>query len=712
MIKFFLLFAIFLCANINIYAQYKNNIYGFYTGYNVNFHISDFNKIPNVPNCCPRFDNGFGNGFNLGLLYEHLFTDNLFLDTRIGISSLNGTLKKNESTAISLNNKLAEGIFEHKINGKFLNFGLDPSIAYRLFKSFNISIGTRLGINLTHKYDQIETLNTGTFVDSLGNDTHSRTRNHYSGDIPQANVFQFALLAAISYDLPLNTSNTLRLSPELRWYFPMTNVAQHIDWKISNLNVGLAFKYNPLKETPKIHNFKIIDQIDTIQIISDNITDNTAFKRGVESTHSETLESDTDIVTFNTIIRVDTLFYKKVYKFQGTITAFGVDSLGKEIPNPVFTVEEFTNNKHIPLLNYVFFDKNSPDIPDRYYKASPKEVESLHIDSIESMSTLDVYHNILNIIAIRMQRLKDAYITLTGCNDNLDAEKSNTALSLKRAESVKSYLTNVWKIDTKRIKIAYKNLPSSPSTPYRDSIKSEENRRVEITSNNNLILEPLAIDKIIETKANPQIARFKLSVQSEAGLKAWDFQAFQSSKSNNKFEIRGLSSAPDFIDWDLNKNTQNMPKAPEAIVYSINLEDSKGNKQVFNNKTLPVNIITVQKKRLEMHETYEFNSFSLILFDFDKAVISDKNKKNIALIKQCLQDESIIDITGYSDQVGSTEHNKELSLKRAQNVKDLLKRPDAIIHGMYKEKFLFDNTIPEGRFYCRTVFVTVKNKVK
>ena len=142
------------------------------------------------------------------------------------------------------------------------------------------------------------------------------------------------------------------------------------------------------------------------------------------------------------------------------------------------------------------------------------------------------------------------------------------------------------------------------------------------------------------------------------------------------------------------------------------MEDKKGNKKSISNKTLPIKIITVQKKKTENIEDYEINSFSLILFDFDKADISEKNKKSIQLISNCLTPESIIDITGYSDQVGSPEHNKELSIKRAQNVKNILKRKDAIIHGVGNDNTLFDNLLPEGRFYCRTVYVTVKNKIK
>ena len=47
--------------------------YGLYSTFNYNFHISDFSKLPGIPNCCPKFTKGSGPGFGLGLFAEFPF---------------------------------------------------------------------------------------------------------------------------------------------------------------------------------------------------------------------------------------------------------------------------------------------------------------------------------------------------------------------------------------------------------------------------------------------------------------------------------------------------------------------------------------------------------------------------------------------------------------------------------------------------------------
>jgi hypothetical protein len=56
----------------NILAQESSKTYGIYGGYNLNTHLTNFQKIPDVPNYCPKFESGNGKGYNLGFLFEHL----------------------------------------------------------------------------------------------------------------------------------------------------------------------------------------------------------------------------------------------------------------------------------------------------------------------------------------------------------------------------------------------------------------------------------------------------------------------------------------------------------------------------------------------------------------------------------------------------------------------------------------------------------------
>ena len=70
----FLTISLILCSN-NIFTQdydslFSRNFYGAYIHFNYNLHDASFAKLPGIPNCCPNFENGNGNGFSLGLLTQ------------------------------------------------------------------------------------------------------------------------------------------------------------------------------------------------------------------------------------------------------------------------------------------------------------------------------------------------------------------------------------------------------------------------------------------------------------------------------------------------------------------------------------------------------------------------------------------------------------------------------------------------------------------
>lgn len=702
------------CSNTIAQENQKTNKYGIYGGLNYNIHTADFYKLAGIPNCCPAFESGSGLGFNAGFLYEHKINDGFWLSGRLGLMTLDGILKKNENTTIIIQTGAANGTFEHKLTGSFMNLGLEPSIVYNPFDKVLVSAGARFGLNLTKKFDQIEEIidppGTGTFLDSLGNDSHSRTRNIFSGDIPNAIPFQMSLLGSISYELPLNIDGTMILAPEISYYFPITETVQNTSWKISSIRAGIALKFVSVPKIDKEKIFRKEYRIDTVKTESPDIAEN-FIKLGKESIKSFSDETPTEIVTTELLVRTDTLFHKKIYKIDGKILALGIDKDGNEIQNPKITIEEFVSNRLDPLLNYVFFDNNSYVIPNKYKFLNNQEVREFEIDSLYQESTLDIYYNILNIVGKRLTENPSAKLTLIGCNADLGDEKNNIELSQKRAEAVRDYLLNVWNIDKKRITLEKRNLPAKASTPFDEPDKIAENRRVEFYSDNYEILKPIFIEKIDRT-ANPPVVRFKADVNAEAGLKGWQTEAYQNSDIDNKFISQGKSDLPQQIDWQLEYNQKTIPKSPEPIVYKLELEDVWGNKKIIDNQTLPINVISIRNKRIEKQGDYEIERYSLILFDFDKAAIEGNNQKIIDFIKNRIKPDSEIEISGYTDRTGEADYNKSLSERRSLSAKSALKRNDAVASGIGEEQLLYNNDLPEGRFYCRTVNIVVKTKVQ
>ena len=112
--------------------------------------------------------------------------------------------------------------------------------------------------------------------------------------------------------------------------------------------------------------------------------------------------------------------------------------------------------------------------------------------------------------------------------------------------------------------------------------------------------------------------------------------------------------------------------------------------------------------------------YSLILFDFDSYKLSDANSAIADFIdKHIAKDDKnnilgTVEIKGYTDNIGSESYNLELSRKRAEALAKLLnlEGTKVKVEGLGETSPLYSQDTPEGRFYCRTVTVIVKNPLK
>lgn len=692
--------------------------YGIYGGYGLNFHSADFQKVPDCPSCSPGYKDGDGSGVSFGLVYDYPISSGLYLSSKLLYKSLNGELISRERTTIISKNTPLIGEFEHSFDATLGIIGIEPAIKINLIEQLNLNIGINLSYLLTKDYSQVERIvqpsTHGTFQNPDGSDSYSRERNKFSGTLQKASIINIAPMASISYILPLDQKGEFLLEPEAAYYFGLSNIVNDdlvSKWKVNTLNFGIALKYSPITDKPKVKEEKYYEQfkIDTIRIEKEVIVTN--YSVGSETVKTDLSETDTQIITTKIISRTDTVFTQKMYKLDGSIVAVGVDSLNNEIQNPIFTINEYISNRLDPLLNYVFFDDNSSALPSRYRQLDEVQTQKFEINGLFQETTLDIYYNLLNIVAKRMFENPTANITLTGCNSDLDAEKGNIVLSENRANTVKNYLTNIWKIDGSRIKTEKRNLPLKASTPKDDADKIQENRRVEIYSDNPKILEPIFIEKI-DRSAYPPIVRYKLEAKSDLSIKNWELKAYQNSTIAQPFIRNGQGTVLNNIDWILSENQKLIPKHDELLQCGLLLTDEKGNNKSVKGNDLRIDVKTIQETRREMQGNYEIERFSLILFDFDKSNIEGTNKRIIDFISGRIKQNSEVEITGYTDRTGEVEYNKILSAKRAEATKSALKLTSASAQGIGEEELLYNNDIPEGRFYSRTVNITVKTLVK
>lgn len=399
------------------------------------------------------------------------------------------------------------------------------------------------------------------------------------------------------------------------------------------------------------------------------------------------------------------------------IRALGVEANGVEVPVVQIRVDEFLSRQIHPLLNYIFFDDNSAVIPERYIKMTDIGAESFRPERLYNKETLEVYYEVLNVIGHRLKNSTET-ITITGCNANVGPEKGNKDLSMKRAQAVKDYFQNVWKIDPARLNVQARDLPEKSSNSKESPLEAEaENRRVEITGAWSVI-QPVFIQDTLR-EATPPIIRFYSKVETKDETpQQWSIAIKQRQKALRN-PISAAGNIRPVVDWKINKEKNNIPLDTLPMTYELEVRYPTLPNLKSKRMSVPVQQITIQKKKRERANDVEKDRYSMILFPFGSAKVEDGNAKIVEFIKseKRLKPESSVTITGYTDIIGTDQANLKISTDRAKAVQASLglDKAGAVreikVEGRGKQKPLLyeNNELPEARFYCRTVVVEVKN---
>lgn len=215
--------------------------YGVFGNAHFNMHTADFRALPGVPSCCPRYSDGDGSGFGLGLLYEIPLATRVSLALRGSYATHGALLLSRETTTVGIGGEATEAIIEHSLDAGLSSLGLEPLLGYRVFGALSFHAGARFAAVLGKRYEQREELiePNGTFENGM------RIRNDLSGDIPEASSIFAALVTGISYTLPMNEQGTLSLRPELLYSIGLTPVVSDRTWSANAARAGLSLVYAP-----------------------------------------------------------------------------------------------------------------------------------------------------------------------------------------------------------------------------------------------------------------------------------------------------------------------------------------------------------------------------------------------------------------------------------------------------------------------------------
>ncbi len=356
-----------------------------------------------------------------------------------------------------------------------------------------------------------------------------------------------------------------------------------------------------------------------------------------------------------------------------------------------------------PLLPYVFFAQNSARLPDKYRTMTARNTAAF-TESGLPRKTMAIYYHLLDIVGRRLRLHPDIRITLLGSTDDKDAERGNTALARSRAETVKEYFTGVWGIASDRIAVSTQKLPQMPSSlVYAEG--DEENRRVEIISDSDEIFRPVLHENLSEYDISPPVMELALGADASTSVAQWSMTVRHGDETVASFGAAG--APPTTLRWQLDDLLAARVRGEDVLTATLTVTDARGLRDASSIE------IPVHKKQ----NSYEVGRLSLIVFDFDRSDILPHNRRMIRrFVAEAIKPTSSVEITGSTDRLGEAEHNQELSAARADNVKAILLEENPVYRhlsarGIGEAPELYDNDLPEGRFYCRTVAVEVKTPI-
>jgi len=374
-----------------------------------------------------------------------------------------------------------------------------------------------------------------------------------------------------------------------------------------------------------------------------------------------------------------------------------------------------------PLRNYVFFNLESDQVPDRYVLLKKDQVKEFREDNLEvfkpknlsgrSERQMTVYYNVLNILGDRMMRNPSATIILVGSSNK--SPKEGRAM----AESVKQYLVVVFDIDPTRIAIEGRNKPKIPSEKVGGKLDldllREGDRRVSIESNSTALL--------MEFQSGPDAPLRPVEIVGVQEAPVDSYVNFNVEGGNNAFSTWSLEISDEAgTIQNFGPYTQESVSIPGKAILGtrpqgeykvVMVGQTKSGKTVKKESTVHMVLWTPPQNE-------EMMRFS-VLFEFD-------NSKTIALYEKYLTEivtpkipiNGTVIIHGHTDIIGEDAYNLNLSIERANDVKGIIEKALASagrsdvkfeVNGYGEDQNLapFSNKFPEERFYNRTVIIDI-----
>lgn len=607
-----------------------------------------FTGMPGIPSCCPEYNATWGWEAAAGIQYIRRLSRAFSWSAGTELGSQWTTFRADEPTTILDRGVPVRTYINHELSTVFTTVGGMFGFRYAPFSPLLISAGVGLDVQLWSTYSQYESLSSaGDFAKYL--DTRSTQRNVFEGEIVARSTIRPRLDLSVSAELGLDSTRRVRLIPQLAYIYRPTTPVDGVTWSSHSIQLGLSISVTGQDE------------------------------------YLATLTVDSVAV-----VLPDSIEQRPPY-----IGSFG------EIPTS--GVQRFVHVTHRtePLLPYVFFEEGASEIPQRYVSLSRSQSQAVNdASALVSNQPLSSYYNLLNIVGLRMRSMPATKIKLIGCNQDVRGEHNLMALSRQRAMRVRDYLHTVWGVDTSRIEVAGRDLPERASV-YRmeaDNLDANgENRRVELSSESPGLLSDITASSetwridpdslrvliVVDKDSDPMISDVRLSVYGRSHVVD---QATKYQRIGDTIVLRIPTAM-----------LSGSYRSDDTLTVSVTLKEKSGSVKQCSRSV---------RMNPHVNSTVE-NYLSLLLFNYGSTELDPRSVDILKDYAQGIDSSASVTIVGLTDRIGDDAVNKRLSLERATEVSAVLKLPKATVDGRGESSPVYNNDLPEGRFYNRTVQIII-----
>lgn len=611
---------------------------------------------------CGLFSQGRTLASSLGgiLAFPSLLTSNLDLVTSLRFTFLSGRLVTSPQVPFRVldsdTKELVEIEEEYRLNVVSLETVVDLLASLRLSDRFAVAAGPFFGYRLFSTFSQTENI---LAPEDFRLPNGHKEQGMVDGSNPEGSAFTFGPSIGAAYTIPLGSRRFL--TPAFFVQTDLLSSVKEFSWRSHRAGFSLSLLFDVSPEFPELPPEEI----------------------------------------------------PPPPRLAASVEMYGIDENDVPLPTARIQVYETLFQRHAPLLPAVFFDHNTIRLPERYVIVDSGQSEAFSTDMLAGTPILEIQHQALNIVGQRLQQKREAAVTLVGSV----SKDEPTELKRLRAATVRSYLGQVWGIDSARLQV--KDGVSLMERSNEETVDGrEDNRRVEMASSDLSILAPVVTAQVIRD-FDPPMIRMRPQIDAEAGVKEWTLVVSQGGNAIAQYSSHEEKSDSGEMVWRIVHDRVDSALSP--LIATLTVEDSTGAVTTATSM-LPLVMVRsprVVNQRIERTGDRERLSYTLVGFDFSSADLGAQNNEVVKDITELVRNGSEITVMGYTDRIGDGKRNRELAMERAINVARTLQHlleergveeVTLNVMGEGVETVRFDNDLPEGRVLSRGVSIVVEQR--